>query len=148
MDAEDVAQNTILILLEKQKEYNSNKSFYSWAMKICNFQIRSYLTNCKRNREDSVFGEACSLDSLGFFFSKMPFQEILEEEKRKVLLEITNLLTKQEKIVMELSFEGWGTQDIIYRLKMTRNAFNVAKSRAIKKARKYFKNKKIQDYKA
>jgi RNA polymerase sigma factor (sigma-70 family) len=143
-----VTQNVILILVKKEKEYNPNKSFYSWGMKICNFQIRGYLTKRKRNREDIIFGETCSLDSLGFHFKKMPFQDILEEEKRKALSEMTNLLTKQEKIVMELSFEGWGVQDIMYRLKMTRNTFNTAKCRAVKKAKKYFKDKKIQDYKA
>jgi RNA polymerase sigma factor (sigma-70 family) len=149
VDAEDVAQNVVLILLKKKKDYNPNKSFYSWGMKICNFQIMSHLTNLKRNREDAIFDDSnnCSPDSLGHYFNKMPFQNLIQEEKQKVFSQIKSLLNSKEKEVISLSLEGWGAKDIIYRLKISRNAFTTAKSRAVKKARNFFKNKNKENYK-
>ena len=47
-DAKDVAQNVLIILNSKKKNYDSEKSFYSWAFRICNFQIMAYLTKSKR----------------------------------------------------------------------------------------------------
>ena len=43
-DAIDVAQNTILILITSKNKYDKNKNFYAWALTICRFQIKRYLT--------------------------------------------------------------------------------------------------------
>lgn len=51
-DAKDILQNTLLILIKKQNCYDANKSFYSWSFTICRFQIRRFLTEFKRNKED------------------------------------------------------------------------------------------------
>lgn len=160
-DAEDVAQNVILILIQKQKEYDPNKSFYSWAMNICRFQIMAYLKTIKRNREYNVSSlnadaspaskntkeSECSPDSLGYFFNKMPFQNLIQDEKEKVFEQIKSTLSQKEKTIMDLSLQGWGINDITYRLKISRNAFTTCKSRALKKAKNFFKNKHIDGYK-
>jgi len=148
-DSEDVTQNVVFILLKKQKEYDPNKSFYSWGMKICNFQIMSYFTNLKRSKEDAIFNDSknCSPDSLGHHFNKMPFQDLIQEEKQKVFSQIKSLLNNKEREIMSLSLEGWGAKDIMYRLKISRGAFSAGKSRALKKAKLFFKNKEISNYK-
>ena len=53
-NAEDIVQNTILILCQKMNDFDPNKSFHGWAFKICNFQIKKFLTKSKRNREHPV----------------------------------------------------------------------------------------------
>jgi|TARA_Y100000289_G_scaffold62654_1_gene72166 RNA polymerase sigma-70 factor (ECF subfamily) len=50
--AQDVVQDTLLILCQKRNEYDPNKSFHAWAFRICKFQILKYFTNRKRNKED------------------------------------------------------------------------------------------------
>lgn len=147
VDAEDVTQNTVLILIQKQKEYDSNKSFFSWAMNICRFQIMAYLKSAKRNNERIEQESTSSPDSLGYFFDKMPFQDLIQDEKQKVFDQIKSLLNNREKSIFELSLKGWGSKDIIYSLKISRSAYSAGKSRALKKAKEFFQNKSIQDYK-
>ena len=147
VDAEDVTQNTVLILVQKQKEYDLNKSFFSWAMNICRFQIMAYLTSAKRNKKRIEEECASSFDSLGYCFDKMPFQDLVQDEKRKVFDQIKSILNNREKSIFELSLKGWGSKDIIYSLQISRSAYSASKSRALKKAKKHFKNKSIQDYK-
>lgn len=53
-DAKDVLQNTLLILIKNKINYNPKKSFYSWAFTICHFQIKKFLSQKKRNREDNA----------------------------------------------------------------------------------------------
>lgn len=55
-DAQDVVQNTLLILSQKRNLFDPNKSFYNWAFKICQFQIKKYLTQYKRNIKRSFGG--------------------------------------------------------------------------------------------
>jgi RNA polymerase sigma factor (sigma-70 family) len=148
VDAEDVTQNTVLILIQKQKEYDSNKSFFSWAMNICRFQIMAYLKKVKRNKEYTEHEEgAFSPDSLGRFFEKMPFQDLIQDEKQKIFDQIKRFLNNREKSIFELSLKGWGSKDIMYSLKISRNSYSASKSRALKKAKDFFQNKNIQDYK-
>lgn len=75
-DAEDILQNTLLILIEKQNSYNSNKSFYSWAFTICKFQIKRYLTLSKRNREDNWE----SFESAPLINTSSPFCDLAQKE--------------------------------------------------------------------
>ena len=49
-DCQDILQEVLIILFKKKLEYNSQKSFYSWAFAICHFQIKKYLTQKKRSR--------------------------------------------------------------------------------------------------
>ena len=118
-------------------------------MKICNFQIRAYLTQRKRNREDAGHDESYySFDSLGYYFNNMPFQNLIEEEKKKVFDQIKCLLTKREKDIIELSLQGLSVKEIMEFLDISRNSYGSYKSRAVKKAKAFFANKSIQDYKA
>lgn len=147
--AEDIAQDVLLILAQKKNEFDPNKSFYSWAFRICNFQIRAFLTKSKRNKvfygEDP---ESMACGSLGYFYSKMPFQNLIQEEKESVKNQIMEVLTKKEKVVFSLSLKGWGQKDIMYHLKINRNVFQTTKSRALTKAKELFKNQSIKNYKA
>ena len=49
-EAEDILQETNLILCQKAGEYDPNKHFQGWAFKIARFQMMKHLTNSKRNK--------------------------------------------------------------------------------------------------
>jgi len=49
-DAEDVLQETNLILCQKSKEYNPQGNFRSWAFNIARYQVLAYLTTKKRSK--------------------------------------------------------------------------------------------------
>ena len=48
-EAEDILQETNLILCQKAGEYDPNKHL-GWAFKIARFQMMKHLTNSKRNK--------------------------------------------------------------------------------------------------
>ena len=79
-NAEDVVQNTLLILCQKMNQFDANKSFHGWAFKICNFQIKKYLSTLKRRKEDCFA-------NLGQFYDK---QEEASVEKIILKEELTN----------------------------------------------------------
>ena len=55
-EAEDVCQNTLVILASKESDYDSSKNFFSWALRICSFQIKAVLKKYKRSR--LVYGDS------------------------------------------------------------------------------------------
>ena len=144
-DADDVLQNCLLILFQKQSEYNPNKDFYAWAFRICSFQIKAYLSSLKRAKKNQE--NHLEHDSLGYAISTMPFQDLIEKEKREVFKEIRSLLSITEKNIIDLSLKGFSQNQIMKKLKISCNNYRTQKSRLIAKAKKYFKNKPIEDYK-
>jgi RNA polymerase sigma factor (sigma-70 family) len=147
-DAEDIVQDCLLILSKKRNEYDPNKSWRSWAFKICHFQIKGYLSNSKRKRLLNILDqENMSAESLGYFCNKMPFQDLIQKEKKSVSKRILSILNKTEKEVFSLSLKGWSPKDIMYTLKITQSNYSVSKSRALKKAKALFTNKSIKNYK-
>lgn len=49
-DAEDVLQETNLILCQKSKEYDPEGNFRSWAFNIARYQVLGHLTKRKRSK--------------------------------------------------------------------------------------------------
>ena len=49
-DAEDVLQETNLILCQKSKEYDPEGNFRSWAFNIARYQVLAHLTKRKRSK--------------------------------------------------------------------------------------------------
>ena len=146
-DAEDVTQNCLAILSQKRKEYDPNRSWSGWAFKICSFQIKAYFSKIKRNKIASILDEENMFpESLGYFDSRMPFQDLIQKEKKSISKQVMSILNKTEKEVFSLSLKGWSPKDIIYSLKITQSHYSVSKSRALKKAKALFANKSIKNY--
>lgn len=113
-DCKDVLQNTLLILIEKQNTYDANKSFYSWAFTICRFQIKKYLTNMQRNKEDCWE----SFEDVGLDFNRDPYvklinKELLNERESKLLEIKSKFLTPKELQFFCLVQEGKTRQEIM-----------------------------------
>ena len=157
-DAFDVVQETALILTQKQNDFDSNKSFYSWAFRICHFQILKYLSRKKRNREfsfedsDSVHSLPKSIDSklspesLIYFIkdteSKCPFGIVLEKEllseRKKILSEMSKKLKGNQKKLFDLSLLGNSKNEIMEIMKITSMNYNATKTRVIQRLRFLF----------
>ena len=147
-DAEDVVQDCLLILSKKKNEHDPNKNWHNWAFTICSFQIKAYFSRSKKKKVLNILDEEnMSPESLGYFESKLPFQDLIQEEKRSVIKQIRSVLNNTEKEVFSLSLKGWSPKDIIYSLKITQSHYSVSKSRALKKAQALFANKSIKNYK-
>lgn len=141
-------QDCLIILSKKKKEYDPNKSWRSWAFRICDFQIKSYLSKVKRSKVLTILDEEnMSPESLGYFYDKMPFQNLIQEEKKSISRQVMSILNKTEKEVFSLSLKGWSPKDIMYTLKITQSHYGASKSRALKKAKSFFSNKSIKNYK-
>ena len=65
-DAEDIVQNTNVILVNKRKDYDKNKNFQSWVFTIAGWQIKRYLTELQRSR---IVYFGCNSEEMGFSHS-------------------------------------------------------------------------------
>ena len=72
-EAEDILQETNLILCQKSEEYDPNGHFQGWAFKIARFQVMKHQTNRKRSK---------------IYFSTEIIEDVAAEEfdKKKVLV--------------------------------------------------------------
>ena len=49
-DAEDIVQNTNIILINKRDQYDEKKNFQAWVLTIAFWQIKRYLTDLRRSK--------------------------------------------------------------------------------------------------
>ena len=138
-NAEDIVQNTILILCQKMNEFDANKSFHGWAFKICNFQIKKYLTALKRRKEESY------ADPDEFSDKQEPgsVEKIISDEKladriNNIKLLKLNLPPKQSEVFSYI-LNGSSRLEARKFLNMKKNNFNTTYSRVIKNCIKILK---------
>jgi len=143
-DAEDIVQNTLLILFNKKSTFDAKKSFLSWGLNICQFQIKSYLTNRKRSKV--YFVDDKLLHSLGEYSNQTPTIKLMNKEKHSVFQKTKHLLNKRERKILSLAFEGFKCQEIMDKLKINRSLFSANKSRGLQKIKKHLKNQSIKEY--
>ena len=132
-DAHDVCQNVLFILSNKQSSYDSKKSFYAWAFKICRFQILRYLTEKKR------FNKKISDDSFLSFINSVddlcPLSLAIESECKKERSDLVNKITlklpPRQKTLIKHSLSGKSKKEIMQIMSISSNNYNAIKSRAI-----------------
>lgn len=141
-DAKDVAQNVLIILNSKKKLYDSEKSFYSWAFKICNFQIMAYLTKSKRSKNNMSF------DSLGGVLlaseELCPFNSALKSELQKqrddLIKDKISKLPNRQKNFMKYSLDGKSKKEIMLLMDISEVNYHAIKSRSILSLKLLLKN--------
>lgn len=147
-DAEDICQNVLSILSAKSNDYDANKSFYSWSFRICNFQIKGYLSKKKRNLEDSY-------EYARHIPSEKDFRYILTEhldpaetlsrseikkEKQKLINDlIKRLPPKQESWYLNF-MKGKSKSEIKQIMGISEYNYNSLRYRTIQTFRNYIKN--------
>lgn len=144
-NAEDVVQNTILILCQKMNDFDPNKSFHGWAFRICNFQIKKFLTKSKRNREYSVedITDLCKEKSEAVS-EKIILKENLSDKISHIELFKSKLSPKQLKVFCFI-MNGTSRREARNILGMTENTFNTTYIRVIQNCKKILKNEQKKE---
>lgn len=143
---QDIVQDVLLILSAKENQFDANKSFYSWAFKICNFQIKKYLTMRKRNREDSsediwrIAEQSCDLNPAQLFSEKEDKSEL-----NKIIGFLLNNLSPQQKQVMECMMNGMSRKDTRSIMNLQEGHFNLAYHRTVKSCQRILKNERKKE---
>lgn len=128
-DAEDIVQNTLLILCEKRNEFDENKHFQGWAFQICKFQIKKYLTQKSRDKKKGFF--SIKEDDI----TDEPFVKIADLESnnfnKKRLKSSLNHLPTRQKDLLGYILSGYSKAEILSFMKIKDINFNTIKFRAI-----------------
>ena len=143
-DAEDLCQDIIVVLFKSKLKYDNTKSFWNWAYTIASFQVKGYLSQSKRNREDSFpeesLTEVISEDSLLYSFmkteQKMPFSNILKQELKKeredLIREAYKKLPLRHQHFLSLSMVGKSKNFIMRQMNITSNNYHALKRRSLR----------------
>ena len=98
-DAEDVLQETNLILCQKSKEYNPEGNFRSWAFNIARYQVLAHLTKKKRSK-------ICFSNELVETLASEEFDALLIHQLTQRALQICyELLPEHMKEISRLRFK-------------------------------------------
>jgi len=98
IEAEDILQETNLILCRKAKEYDPSGHFQGWAFKIARFQVMRFLTKTKRNKLQfcSEILEEVAMEE---------FDERKLQATQKALAVCYGLLPKSMQLIAHLRFK-------------------------------------------
>lgn len=137
-DAEDILQNTLLILVDKQSSFLYNKSFYSWAFTICRFQIRRFLTESSRSREFTLpqnldSAESSELDP----FLILDQKEILLRKHHLARLIERKYLSTRELEFLTLFKEGKSRSEIMNLMNIQRGSYYQYRARVANRFAKH-----------
>ena len=146
----------MLILIDKKDSFDPEKSFLSWGLNICQFQIKSYLTKRKRSiinyvNEHYVWQKK-RLEKYKYkiiypkYSWKTPFDDLIEKEKIKIFPKIKPLLNDKEQDVLKLGLAGFTPKEIKNKLNINDSNYSVTRHRALAKAKKFFSNKSIKEH--
>lgn len=137
-DAQDIVQNVNLILINKKDEYDKNKNFKSWALRIADFQIKGYLT--KRQRCKTILSpmeDKKGVENVKLTHNNCPVSILEKNEKIKKLHKRMflkkKLLSKNQLKVIDLYSKGLKYKEIAKTLNISISKVSVTKNRAIKR---------------
>ena len=132
-DAWDVCQKTLKILVEKKNEYDPNKDFKAWAMKICSFQIRKYFTEIKRTvkKRESLHNHVLTEDYLPPHPADQLLKKEAEEFKKHKIEILRKNLHPQERKLFNKMLEGVSRKEARQSLNMSVFNFNGTYRRTI-----------------
>lgn len=138
-DARDVAQEAIIIVAREYKSIQFEKSFLAWAYKVLDNRILSYIKKKKQRGDKVVTVEDASL--IG------DVQINMNPDLRTKLLDCLKRVgatNRRHSRILNLHYQGYNTDEICYRLKMTKNGLYILLSRARKNLEKCLNTGKVE----
>lgn len=144
-NAEDIVQNTILILCQKMNQFDPNKSFHGWAFRICNFQMKNYFRKVKRNKEDCVecISDICKEQS-DSSVEKIISKENSSNRLNNIQLFKSKLPPKQLNVFLRI-LSGSSRLEARKALGMKESNFNLTYIRTIENCKKILKNEQKKE---
>jgi RNA polymerase sigma factor (sigma-70 family) len=124
-DAEEVAQNAMMVVLKEYKNLKVEVSFMSWAYKVLDNKVLSYIKSKKRQAEM----ESGMPDT----DSTLASPKGQDENFRLALLDCLNKVTRTNlryARILNLHYQGYGTDEICDRLGISSGHFYVLLWRA------------------
>ena len=140
-DSEDIIQNVNLILIKKRLEFDRSKKLLHWAMTICRFQIKKYLT--RKKRFDKKFA---NFEHRDFPIIIDPLHNLVKEEKKILDERIKKYLSPRQYCIYNLLNKGYTIPQISDKLKLKKPLVSRSKSAMIYRLRSFFKNEKETEY--
>jgi len=123
LDREEVAQDALLVVIAKYKEIKIESSFAAWALKVLHNKILDYVKIKQiRNRKLEELGQEQNPQSAP------PSNPLLKARIKKCFAEIHKSHKKHARI-LNLSFQGYTTDEICEKLNISRNSYYVSLSR-------------------
>ena len=141
-DAKDIVQNTNIIALKKESEFDSNKNFNGWIITIAKFQIKAYLKSLQRNKIDPVEDGLLERMKSSGFLSDVPFASLIQKERDEMIEEISKHLTISQKIIFCHLSNGLSVKEIKKETGFQLQNIYALRKRLIKKIKKIIKEKK------
>lgn len=136
--AEDIAQDTMVILVKKQDEYDPQKSFPGWAFAICKFQIKAYLSRISRSPELVEFCK--DSHSLRLNSSQEDPRHLLSDKEKsresaKKIRHVYSVIGERPGKFLKFYLQGKSRSFIMKKLNMSQVSYYSTKLRLIRKAR-------------
>lgn len=125
-DAEDVLQETNIVLWRKVDEYDPARPFMTWACRIAHFQVLAYLKRVQRDR--LAFLDERLLSSIAEIAARYAEQP---DRRLQALRECLEQLPEHSRaLIRQRYFSGQGVQNIAEALGRSAGAVSVALHRA------------------
>ena len=113
-DADEVFQQTSLILWKKWEQFDQSREFLSWACGIAHNEVRNFLRRHKHNR---VYLSEMLMDEVAQ--TRLKSQQQLEDRRRSLAECLEQLKTPQRDLIEEC-YSGKNTiKEVAQRLGMT-----------------------------
>ena len=106
-DAEDILQETNLILCKKAREYDPEGHFQGWAFSIARFQVMKHIMKFRRSKlyfsSETIDNIADEMESNDDLVSTRKVLQVCYEQLPKHMTEIARLRFKEELNLKEIS---------------------------------------------
>ncbi|MCP4706251.1 MAG: sigma-70 family RNA polymerase sigma factor [candidate division Zixibacteria bacterium] len=123
-DAEDVLQNTLVVIARKYLNMAFDTSFSAWAYKVLEFNILSYYRTKGRQRD--------KLERLTAHHNEATMEMPDADLKRRLLncLKKVNEVNIRHARILNFSYQGFDIEQICEKLGLTKNGAYILLSRA------------------
>ncbi len=126
-DARDVAQEAMALIAREYKSIRIDISFIAWAYKVLDNRILSYIKKKGQRGDKVVTVEDVSLAGNVHINMDTGLRTKLLDCLKKV-----GISNRRHARILSLHYQGYNTDEICRRLKVTRNGFYITLSRARK----------------
>jgi RNA polymerase sigma factor (sigma-70 family) len=151
-DVFDIVQESNKVLINKEEDYNSDRSFKGWALGIAKWQILAYFKRQKRavctsSLDENVYGSASSCTWVNpQWLADVPFSSLIKKERFELIKNLNHILSNRQKQVFNLLIEDFSHQEIADKMETSKVNVQVLKARLIKRIRNFISNNKNENY--
>jgi len=138
-DAEDIAQEACITVLEKYKNEEFSNSFQAWAYGVLKMKIGNYFQSAASRRKNVAAGQAFE-NNMADISQTNDF-----ELKRKLMncLKKINKVNSRYTQVLNLVHQGYKTDEITEMLQVNRNNYYVILNRGRKMLKKCLESDRV-----